>query len=420
LHYLRHRDDVELADVASPNSPAVIYGNGRSYGDVALLDNGITLHARGLDRWIAFDPQSGLLRAEAGVLLSEILRLVVPYGWFLPVTPGTQFVSLGGAVANDVHGKNHHHAGSFGHHVTALELLRSDGSQRLCTPSENADWFSATIGGLGLTGLVTWVELVLKAIPSTALTTRTERFGSISEFFEISERRDGDAEYSVAWVDCMAKGAALGRGRYSTANFAEEGPTVATPKCRGWLNVPFSPPFTVIRPSVVRAFNAVYYRLPVGNGYQHFQSFLHPLDGIRGWNRLYGRRGFVQHQCVLPPEHAAEALRELLTRIAHSGEGSFLAVLKQFGDRASVGMLSFPRPGVTLALDFPYKGRRTESLLSELDGVVAQAMGGIYPAKDACSSPAMLRRSLPQLETYRPFRDPALNSDLWRRLEQDQ
>jgi FAD/FMN-containing dehydrogenase len=419
LHILRHRDDIAFDELATPACPAVIYGNGRSYGDVALLDNGATLHSRGLDRFIEFDHQTGLLRAEAGVLLSEILELVVPYGWFLPVTPGTQFVSLGGAVANDVHGKNHHHQGSFGHHVTALELIRSDGSQRICSPNQNADWFSATVGGLGLTGLITWVEVALKAIPSTVLETKTERFGSISEFLEISEFRDSQAEYSVAWVDCAAKGRSLGRGRYSTGSFAKDGPKLAAPRARRWMTVPFSPPFPVIRPSVVRVFNAIYHRLPLGDGFQHYQPFLFPLDGIGAWNRLYGRRGFVQHQCVLPPEHAEEALRELLTRIADSGEGSFLAVLKRFGNRPSVGMLSFPRPGVTLALDFPYKGQRTEILLRELDQVVAQVNGGIYPAKDACSSPAMLRQSLPQLAAYRPYRDPALNSDLWRRLEQE-
>jgi FAD/FMN-containing dehydrogenase len=416
VHSLR-RQDVSLQDLASPRDPAVIHGNGRSYGDVALLDRGIVLHSRGLDRFIEFDAEAGVLRAEAGVLISEVLELIVPQGWFLPVTPGTRFITLGGAVANDVHGKNHHHAGSFGHHVRALELLRSDGSRRYCSPEQNADWLSATIGGLGLTGLITWVEISLKPVASNVLKTKTRRFGSIREFFALTRDNDGHAEYSVAWVDCVARGRALGRGRYSTASFCNKARSLPPPKKRAWMHVPFSPPISVINPTVVRAFNSTYYRLPEVDGLQHYQKFLYPLDGITGWNRLYGRKGFVQHQCVLPLNVAEEALTELLNRIVRSGQGSFLAVLKQFGEHNPVGMLSFSRHGATLALDFPYKGERTVNLLRSLDEVVAQANGAIYAAKDACSQSMMLRRSFPRLDEYLAFRDPALTSGLWQRLE---
>lgn len=415
-----HRTRVALGELATPNQPAVIHGNGRSYGDVALMDQGTVIHTQGLDRFVHFDRDNGVLRAEAGVLISDILNLIVPHHWFLPVVPGTRYVSLGGAVANDVHGKNHHHAGSFGHHVRALELVRSDGSRLICSAESNAHWLAATIGGLGLTGLITWVEVVLKPIPSPTLKTHTTRFNSLSEFFAMSQDQDDTAQYSVAWVDCMASGAGLGRGRYSTGSFTSPARQASAPRHHRWLRMPFAPAVCPIQPWVVRAFNAVYYRRAVGESDQHYQRFLTPLDGIGNWNRLYGQRGFVQHQCVLPPASAEPALRELLEQISRAKEGSFLAVLKRFGDLPPAGLLSFPRPGVTLALDFPFRGNRTRRLIRALDAIVADANGAIYPAKDALTGPELLRQSLPRLDEFNAYRDDALSSDLWRRLEAKQ
>ncbi len=406
-----------LAPLPESDLPLLVYGNGRSYGDVCLNDGGHVLLARGLDRFIAFDADTGVLRAEAGVLLSEILELIVPRGWFLAVTPGTRFVTLGGAVANDVHGKNHHRAGTFGHHVRAFELVRSDGSRRICTPTENADWFAATLGGLGLTGLITWVEIQLRAIDGPWIQAESRRFANLGDFFALSEESDRTHEFTVAWVDCAARGANLGRGILLSGNFAPASAgTGKTPQAHGLLNVPLTPPFSLINRLSLNAFNAIYYRKPEGAFLTHYAPFFYPLDGIGHWNRIYGPKGFLQYQCVLPPDAAEPATRELLARIAKSGQGSFLAVLKRFGDRPSLGMLSFPRPGVTIALDFPMLGAKTLRLLDELDGVVAEAGGALYPAKDGRMGAEMFRRSFPALEEYSSFVGQNFSSGFLRRM----
>lgn len=406
-----------LAPLPESDLPLLVYGNGRSYGDVCLNDGGHVLLARGLDRFITFDADTGVLRAEAGVLLSEILDLVVPRGWFLAVTPGTRFVTLGGAVANDVHGKNHHRAGTFGHHVRAFELVRSDGSRRVCTPTENADWFAATLGGLGLTGLITWVEIQLRAIAGPWIQAESRRFANLGDFFALSEESDRTHEFTVAWVDCAARGVNLGRGILLSGNFAPASAgTGKTPQAHGLLNVPLTPPFSLINRLSLNVFNALYYRKPEGAFLTHYAPFFYPLDGIGHWNRIYGPKGFLQYQCVLPPATAEPALRDVLGRIAASGEGSFLAVLKRFGDKPSPGLLTFPRPGVTIALDFPFNGQNTLHLLDSLDVVVATAGGALYPAKDARMSPEMFQRSFSMLEQLLPFIDSGLSSRFWRRI----
>ncbi len=405
------------APLPESDLPLLVYGNGRSYGDVCLNDGGQVLLARGLDRFITFDPETGVLRAEAGVLLSEILELVVPQGWFLPVTPGTRFVTLGGAVANDVHGKNHHGAGTFGCHVRALELVRSDGSRRVCAPGDNPDWFAATIGGLGLTGLITWVEIQLRAIAGPWIQAESRRFGTLADFFTLAEASDRTHEFTVAWVDCAARGSNLGRGILLSGDFAPgDLGTGKPPQAHGRLTVPVTPPLSLINALSLKVFNALYYRKPEGAFLSHYAPFFYPLDGIGHWNRIYGPKGFLQYQCVLPPAVAEPALRDLLARIAASGEGSFLAVLKRFGDKTSPGLLSFPRPGVTIALDFPFKGEVTLRLLDSLDAVVAAAGGALYPAKDARMSPEMFNISFPVLGQFIPLLDPGLSSGFWRRI----
>lgn len=374
------------APLPASDLPMLVFGNGRSYGDVCLNDGGHILLGRGLDRFIAFDAEQGILRAEAGVLLSEILDLIVPKGWFLPVTPGTKFITLGGAVANDVHGKNHHRAGTFGHHVRAFELVRSDGSRRVCTPTEHPDWFAATLGGIGLTGLITWVEIQLRAIEGPWIQADSRRFANLSQFFALSEESDRQHEFTVAWVDCAATGKALGRGILLSGDFAPASAGGGKwPKTHGLLNVPITPPISLINPVSLKVFNALYARKPEGPFLTHYEPFFYPLDAIGHWNRIYGPKGFLQYQCVLPPEAAEPATRELLERIAKSGQGSFLAVLKRFGDKPSLGMLSFPRPGVTIALDFPMLGQKTLRLMEELDGVISKIQGSLYPAKEARS-----------------------------------
>lgn len=395
------------------------YGNGRSYGDSCLNDGGTLLHTRRLDHFIAFDPENGVLRCEAGVQLDEILGLVVPQGWFLPVTPGTRFVTVGGAIANDVHGKNHQDAGTFGHHVRAFELLRSDGRRLVCSPGENADWFAATIGGLGLTGLVTWAEIALRRIDGPWMKTETIRFGDLDGFFRLSAESGKDYAYSVAWIDCLARGQSTGRGLFSRANHA---PALArrTATRSGSPGMPFTPPVSLVNRASLHAFNTLHWHRQRGErreAIEDLHAFFYPLDGIGHWNRMYGPRGFLQYQCVVPPSVAAEAIAELLRRIAASGTGSFLAVLKQFGDRPSPGMLSFPRPGTTLALDFPVdRGGRVFGLLDALDEVVSGAGGAVYPAKDARMSGPHFRQYFPAWERFLPFIDPAFSSSFWRRV----
>ncbi|HEX7324211.1 MAG TPA: FAD-binding oxidoreductase [Rhodanobacteraceae bacterium] len=393
-------------------------GNGRSYGDVCLNDGGTLLDARGLDRFIAFDPATGVLQCEAGVLLGTILDLCVPRGWFLPAVPGTRFVTVGGAIANDVHGKNHHAVGSFGCHVRRFELLCSHGGSGICSAHENADWFAATVGGLGLTGFITWAELQLRPVQGPWLATETRRFGRLDDFFELSDESAKGFEYTVAWVDCTRRGKALGRGVFSRANHSATPEHARVPHA-GHLKMPLTPPFPLVNGPTLHAFNwQHFHRAPatLRRAPQHYRPWLFPLDGIREWNRMYGPHGFLQYQCVLPPATAHDGVHELLDRIAASGTGSFLAVLKQFGATLSPGLLSFPRPGTTLALDFANRGPRTFELLERLDATVAAAGGAVYPAKDARVSGDHFRQYFPAWREFSGFIDPAFSSGFWRRV----
>jgi FAD/FMN-containing dehydrogenase len=404
------------------------FGNGRSYGDSNLNPAGALLLGRQLDRFISFDPATGVLRCEAGVLLEEIIKLVLPQGWFPPVTPGTQFVTVGGAIANDVHGKNHHAAGSFGNHVTGFELQRSDGSRRWCSPDENADWYAATIGGLGLTGLITWVEMQLRRVANPLMDSETVRFRNLGEFFELSQASERDFEYTVSWIDCAFTGRRLGRGLFNRANHA---PAVINTGllpadlpsgvAEGSRKVPFTPPLSLINTLSLKSFNTLYFNKQRGDvvrGIQHYRPFFYPLDALLEWNRIYGPRGFYQYQCVVPHAKAFAATQQLLETIARSGLGSFLAVLKQFGEPASRGMLSFPSPGTTLALDFPNTGPKVHSLFEALDRIVLDAGGRLYVAKDGRMNGAMFRAGYPRLAEFQSYVDPRFSSGWWRRVMQ--
>ena len=392
------------------------YGNGRSYGDVCLNDGGTLLHTRGLDRYIEFDPATGLLRCESGVLFSEILDFVVPQGWFLPVTPGTRYVTVGGAIANDVHGKNHHGAGTFGEHVKRFELLRSDGQRVECSSEKNVDLYTATVGGLGLTGVIVWAEFQLLRIASPWMAQETRRFGNLAEFFALSTDSERDYAYTVAWIDCAASGKAFGRGVFFRANHAPAMAAARMPKQRR-LSMPVTPPFSLINSLSLRAFNTLYFhRAREGHAIVHYEPYFYPLDAIAEWNRIYGPRGFLQYQCVVPPAASADAIAELLRAIAASGSGSFLAVLKVFADRPPAGILSFPRAGTTLALDFPNHGAATFALLDRLDDIVAAAGGAVYPAKDARMNGARFRQYFPRWQSMLPHIDPKFSSGFWRRV----
>lgn len=407
---LFHRHE-PLPDAPRPFLPI---GCGRSYGDVCLNEGGTLLRTLRLDRFMALDSGTGTLRCEAGVLLKDILDLVVPRGFFLPVTPGTRLVTVGGAIANDVHGKNHHVAGSFGRHVTRLEVLRSTGERLVCSRDEHTDLFRATIGGLGLTGLITWAELRLIPIANAFMVVEQLRFNDLQEYFAVNASSGRDWPYTVAWFDCTDR---RGRGILIRGRHAPDGPDLPRwrDRERRW---PVTPPLSLIRPTTVRLFNFLYHHcpLPAGPHLVHHVPFFYPLDGILDWNRAYGRRGFYQYQCVLPPESALEALRDLLRIIERRREGSFLAVLKTFGDQEPAGMLSFARPGTTLALDFANRGERTLRLFDELDAVVRAAGGALNPSKDARMPGEMFRRAFPAWETFQRHMDPGFSSSFWRRV----
>jgi len=403
----------ELAELDLGSSPALAYGLGRSYGDSCLNDGGVLIDTSALSRLIHFDSERGILRAEAGLSLEQILAVIVPRGWFLPVSPGTQFVTLGGAVANDIHGKNHHCAGTFGRHVRRFELWRSDGSPQECSPDQNAELFRATIGGLGLTGVITWVEIQLVRIASPSLQMERIRFRSFDEYLALENESSAAYEYTVSWVDCMRPGPM--RGLFQRANFTA-GATAH--KTRRPLRVPFDLPSFALNSSAVKLFNQSVFHLQRSDRVSrvtHYAPFFYPLDGVRDWNRIYGKRGFYQYQFLVPNE-AEEVFREILARISSSRQGSFLVILKKFGGIASPGLMSFPREGLTLALDFPNRGRATRDLLDDLDELVQQAGGRVYPAKDARMSPASFQSYYPQWKEFSRYTDPRFSSSFWRRV----
>ena len=398
------------------------YGQGRSYGDCCLNDQGVLIDMSRLSKFIEFDAITGIIRCEAGITLGEILDISTLHGWFLPVTPGTKHVSLGGAIANDVHGKNHHVAGTFGRHVLRFELLRSTGERYVCSRNENVDLFRATIGGLGLTGVILWAELQLKLIKSHNILAEHVRFTCLRDFFALSQESDGAFEYTVAWIDCLNSPKAMGRGIFFRGNHDSAPTNLMQVQRHRPVNVPVNAPNCLLNWVTARMFNACYYRSQAAGLRRkvvHFDRFFYPLDGVDNWNRLYGSRGFLQYQCVVGGLHEYDAMEEILRRISASGLGSFLGVLKRFGSSVSPGLLSFPRPGVTLALDFPNQGADMLRLMESLDEVVRENGGAVYPAKDARMSAKNFRTFFPQLEQFCHFVDPKFSSNFWRRVSSD-
>jgi L-gulonolactone oxidase len=388
----------------------------RSYGDSCLNSEGSVIDMTRLDRFLSFDLETGNLRAEAGASLAAVLALAVPQGFFLPTTPGTRFVTLGGAVANDVHGKNHHRAGTFGRHVRCIGLLRSDGQRYVLSENESPELFRATIGGLGLTGII--VELVLARIPGTRLDVESISFSCLDMFWELAQTSVETHEHTVAWLDCAGSGSAVGRGIFSRANWHTDGERTTHPD-RLPVVVPFDMPAVLLNTWTVRGFNEAYFRLHRRAAtLRHYAPFFYPLDAVANWSRLYGRRGMYQYQCVVPTAAQQDAIADVIRTIAESLERPFLAVLKTFGDLASPGLLSFPRGGATLALDFPNRGATTLALMERLDTIVKDAGGRLYPAKDARMSAAMFCYGYPNLERFAGHVDPVCESDFWRRIKE--
>ena len=390
------------------------FGRGRSYGDSCLNGGRELIECSRLDRILGFDESTGIVRCEGGVSFADLIEIFLPRGWFLPVTPGTSFVTVGGAIANDVHGKNHHCAGTFGAHVHRIALCRSDSGLLVCDAHENPDMVRATIGGLGLTGVIAWADIQLRRVGGPWIDNESIPFSSLKAFLDLSHESNERFEYTVAWLDCFAGKNA--RGIFFRGNHAADGRQDMRRK-RG-PSVPFALPAWILNRWSVRAFNEAYYALHAhrrGVAREPYDAFFYPLDSIRHWNLLYGRQGFLQYQCVIPEQQLA-AFEELLERIARSGVGSFLGVLKQFGSVPPAGMLSFPRPGLTIALDFPMRGESTLSLMRSFDEVVEQSGGALYPAKDARMSPAVFETSYPQWRSFLPYVDPKMSSSFWRRV----
>ncbi len=381
---------------------AIGRGAGRAYGDAALNPGGVIRLAKS-NRLLAFDPATGELAAEGGVLLADVVRTFAPRGWFPPVTPGTKFVTLGGMAACDVHGKNHHGAGSFGDHLLWLDVLLADGSVQRALPGD--DLFAATVGGMGLCGIVLRLAFRLIPIPSAKVRQETIAAPNLAAAMEAFEA-NRSWTYSVAWIDCLATGPAQGRslvhlGEHATLEEAHGAPPHAPGRDK---RVPIDLPSFALNPLSVRAFNELYWRRgKPGRSLPDYEPYFYPLDSVLEWNRIYGPQGFVQHQCVLPPDGAREALGAMLTRIAARGAGSFLAVLKLMGEGAADRPLSFPMAGWTLALDFKADAANF-SLLTELDAIVSDHGGRLYLAKDARAGAASLR-GYPHLERFRALRD---------------
>ncbi|MBV8753806.1 MAG: FAD-binding oxidoreductase [Hyphomicrobiales bacterium] len=408
-------DEMVAAIRASDKRPLLCRGLGRSYGDVALNGGGYLLDTARADHFLTADWETGVVRAEAGLSFDALLRVCVPRGWFLPVTPGTKFVTLGGAVANDVHGKNQESAGTIGCHVRRIGLARSTGE--MLDLSVDSPLFAATVGGLGLTGVIVWVELKLLPIRSATMDVETLAMARLDDFFRLSAE-SADWPYTVAWVDSLARGPSLGRGLFMRGRHADAG--ALTPHGRKQIAVPHVARHLLNR-GTIALFNYFYRTRPwaTGRGTMHYEPFFYPLDSLSDWNRLYGRRGFFQHQSVVPMKNAPETLRSLLELSAEGGEPSFLTVLKVLGDRPSPGLLSFPKSGVTLALDLANRGDGTRRLLDRMTDVVVAAAGRLYPAKDATMSGEAFRAGYPQWRQLEEQRDPALMSDFWRRVAAD-
>lgn len=389
------------------------YGLGRSQGDSCLNDGGVLLDTHHLDRFIAVDYERGAVTCEAGVTLAQILELVVPHGWFLPVVPGTQQVTVGGAIANDIHGKNHVTHGTFGHHVHSFILMRTDGAHT-CSLTENPNLYAATIGGLGLTGLITTATIKLRPVPGPWVATDVLSYASLAEGIALLQEHSHHYEYVIGQFDGLA--GSSGKGVLMVGDHAA-GKAPIPPKAHA-LTVPLMAPGWLLCDWGMRVFNYLYYQSKKRqrNKKVHYQPYFFPLDSVGNWNRLYGPRGFVQYQSVVPADHATSLYEKMLTLITQARHGSYLASLKIFGNKISPGMLSFPRSGIVVALDFPFKGPTTLRLLDQFDELVRNAGGTVYPAKDARMSSESFKTYYPRWQEFSQYIDPVFFSSFWRRV----
>jgi decaprenylphospho-beta-D-ribofuranose 2-oxidase len=412
--------EAAVAALAAAKAPVIVHGGGRSYGDAALNDGGQTILTGALDRIESFDREGGEIVCQPGVTFRQLLERFLPDGWLFPVSPGTAFTTMGGALANDVHGKNHDLDGSFGDHLRWFDLALPGGEVRRITPESEPALFRATVGGIGLTGLILRLAFAMRRMPSASVEVREQRVADLDAFMAALEACRRQAGFSVGWIDTTASGSTFGRGILETAEPApaDHGPL----RPRRQLAVPFTLPGGILNPLTVRLFNALYFRrVPAGGRTRvvPLERFLYPLDAIGAWNRIYGPRGFYQFQAVIPDREAARGIPALLEAVVAARRASFLAVLKTMG-RAGRGFLSFPLPGTTLALDFPRRDD-TPALLRRLEEITLAHGGRVYLAKDALLSPEGFAAMYPELPAFRAVLDRIdperrLASDMSRRL----
>jgi decaprenylphospho-beta-D-ribofuranose 2-oxidase len=420
-----------LSEQTSSGSEFISRGLGRAYGDAALpsKEGGVVISGLGLKRFLSFDESTGILVAESGVSLAEIIKVFLPRGWFLPTVPGTKFVTLGGAVAADIHGKNHHIDGTFGVHVAWLDLVTANGATLNCSLLQNNDIFKATIGGMGLTGHIIRVAIRLRRVPSAYCKVRYIKSKNLTHTLSLLSEHDVNYRHTVAWMDCLASGEKLGRGVLMLGNEAEVTDLSKSQLRMGphhlpnrpEISVPFNLPSWFLGNTFVKVFNFLYYGLAKDAvKIVDYENFFFPLDTIKHWNRIYGRRGFVQFQAYFPDATAEKGLQECLEAISRAGLASFLAVLKRSG-KANEFPLSFLDKGYTLALDIPGDPQKLPSLMNELDSILSKYNGRIYFAKDAMVNPDLIATMYPKLEEFKRVKtlvDPkgVIQSRLSRRL----
>jgi FAD/FMN-containing dehydrogenase len=399
-----------------PESSFLPRGLGRSYGDVCVNDGGTLLHTFRRDRLLEFDDVRGVLRCEAGASIADIAEVMVPRGWFPAVVPGTRFVTVGGAIANDVHGKNHHIAGTFGHSVMSIRLRRSDTGMQTITP-DNSLW-RTTLGGLGLSGVIDDTTIQLQRISGAGIKQQVKLFGGaghIDDYLAL-DKESQLWTYTVGWIDTLDRGL---RGVFFRGEHCEGADAWLAPKPAA-LAMPMDAPQWLLGRWSAKAFNELYYRAQAINTSSQttipLWQFFFPLDAVTAWNRAYGKRGFVQYQFVVPREAARETVPKIISHLREADVASYLAVIKSFADKASLGAMSFPMPGVTVALDVPAPNDRDRRALDRADAMVADVGGRVYPAKDARMSATMFKRFYPQWEEIDRARDPLISSSFWRRV----
>ena len=407
-------ENTEFIFTSNNNLP---HGLGRSYGDVCLNENENLILTKDLNEILEFDKEKGILKCNAGLSFKEILNLIASNGWFLPVVPGTKYVTIGGAIANDIHGKNHHKSGSFGNFVNSFKLLRSSGEIIDCSKTENEDYFKATIGGMGLTGIIISAEIKLIKIKSQYIDNQIVRYDSLEEYWNINQKCEEKFDYTVSWVDCLTKNEGGLRGVFHSGNHSENQHKKENKK-EFSIPVPFTSPVSLINNLTMKIINESYFRINKSESskFQHYNPFFFPLDLIGSWGRAYGPKGFFQYQFVIPPNAGIEGIDRIIKEVKNHGQIPALGVLKTFGDIKSVGMMSFPREGLTMALDFQNKGVKTLKFFEKLDNIVMDYGGALYPAKDARMSKKVFVNSFPNLSEFSNFIDPKFSSSFWRRV----